>query len=235
MNLELKILCLTAATIGFFHTLLGPDHYIPFVVMAKARKWSTFKTGVITVICGLGHVMSSIVIGMIGIFFGIKIMRLEALETFRGDLAAWALIGFGLTYFVWGIHRAIKKMPHEHIHSHDGITHSHTHTHGREHAHVHREGGRTITPWILFTIFVLGPCEPLIPLLMYPAAKSSVSGLLIVTGIFTLTTILTMISVVFISSIGISFIPIRKIERYTHAIAGATISLSGLAIYFLGV
>ena len=37
---------------------------------------------------------------------------------------------------------------------------------------------------ILFTIFVFGPCEPLIPILMYPAAKSSVAGMLLVAGVF---------------------------------------------------
>ena len=33
----------TAAFIGFFHTLPAPDHYLPFVVMGKARKWSIAK------------------------------------------------------------------------------------------------------------------------------------------------------------------------------------------------
>ncbi len=32
-----------AVTIGFFHTLFGPDHYVPFIVMSKARKWSFSK------------------------------------------------------------------------------------------------------------------------------------------------------------------------------------------------
>jgi hypothetical protein len=40
MAIELKALILTAASIGFFHTLLGPDHYLPFIMMSWARKWS---------------------------------------------------------------------------------------------------------------------------------------------------------------------------------------------------
>ena len=48
-------LSLLALYIGFFHTLIGPDHYLPFIVMARARRWSMFKTGWITVLCGIGH------------------------------------------------------------------------------------------------------------------------------------------------------------------------------------
>lgn len=52
--------------------------------------------------------MSSIFIGIIGIALGIAVSRLEIVEGFRGNLAAWALIAFSLVYMVWGIRRAIK-------------------------------------------------------------------------------------------------------------------------------
>ncbi len=236
MNKELIILCFTAASIGFLHTVFGPDHYLPFIVMARARKWPLAKTGLITIFCGIGHIMSSVTLGVIGIIFGIAVMRLEALESFRGNIAAWALIGFGLAYFIWGLRRAIRHKPHRHAHLHQDQKHdSHYHVHSGDHSHVHNEDKRNITPWILFTIFVLGPCEPLIPILMYPAAKKSITGLFLVTGIFGLTTIITMLSVVIITSLGVKLIPLGRLERYTHAIAGATICLSGLAIHFLNL
>ncbi len=216
MSKELIVLCFTAASIGFLHTVFGPDHYLPFVVMSKARGWSLIKTGLITLLCGIGHIMSSVILGLVGIIFGIAIMRLEALEVFRGNLAAWALIGFGLAYFIWGLRKAMRHGSHQHI-------------------HVHDEKTKNITPWVLFTIFVLGPCEPLIPILMYPAAKKSIAGLFLVTGIFGSITIITMLSIVIIASFGIKLIPLRRLERYTHALAGATICLSGMAIQFLGL
>ena len=55
-----------AATIGPGHTLMGPDHYVPFIVMSRARKWWMLKTVWITILCGLGHVGSSIVLGLAG-------------------------------------------------------------------------------------------------------------------------------------------------------------------------
>ncbi|MCD4683787.1 MAG: hypothetical protein K8R86_10940, partial [Bacteroidales bacterium] len=93
--------------------------------------------------------------------------------------------------------------------------------------HVHK---KNITPWILFTIFVLGPCEPLIPILMYPAAETSTSGMVFIAIIFAIVTISTMLGVVLLATYGINFIKFGKLERYTHALAGAIVLLSGIAI-----
>ncbi|MBC8491825.1 MAG: hypothetical protein H8D42_04625 [Candidatus Marinimicrobia bacterium] len=60
MKNELVVLMITAASIGFLHTLFGPDHYVPFVVMSKAQKWSLVKTGWITLLCGLDHFIRDI-------------------------------------------------------------------------------------------------------------------------------------------------------------------------------
>ncbi len=234
MSNEITLLAITAASIGFFHTLFGPDHYLPFIMMSKARNWKMTKTMLITFLCGLGHVGSSIVLGIIGISVGIAISKIEIFESFRGNLAAWAFIVFGFVYLIWGVRHAIRNKPHSHLHIHeDGAKHEHVHSHIQEHSHVH--GKKNITPWILFTIFVLGPCEPLIPILMYPSAKNSISGLIFITLIFAVVTITTMMTVVYIASLGYKFVPMKKMERYSHAIAGFIIMFSGLGIQFLGL
>ena len=229
-------LIVTAATIGFFHTLLGPDHYLPFIMMAWSRKWSHAKTATITLLCGLGHIGSSVLLGLIGVSLGLAVKKLEIVESARGNIAAWLLIAFGLAYMVWGLRRAYRNIPHTHHHSHtDADTHEHTHSHHSEHTHIHNHKKPSITPWALFVIFVFGPCEPLIPILMYPAAKNSLSGLLIVTAVFGTVTIATMLAIVMLSAAGVSFVPFKRLERFSHAIAGATILICGLAIVFLGL
>lgn len=234
---ELTVITITAASIGLLHTLLGPDHYLPFIVMARARKWSLAKTTCITAMCGAGHVLSSIVLGIIGVALGISINKLGAIESFRGGLAAWLLIAFGVGYFAWGVIRARKSRPHVHWHAHgDASMPIHKHTHSKDHLHLHKgEKAKNLTPWILFTIFVFGPCEPLIPLLIYPAAKSSIFGLVLVAGVFGVVTIVTMLSIVILLSLGATLLPMGRLERYTHALAGATICLCGIAIRFLGL
>ncbi len=237
INSQILVIAGTAATLGLVHTVLGPDHYLPFIVMSRARKWSLKKTLFISFLCGLGHVLSSVVLGLVGIALGFAVLRLESIESLRGGVAAWLLIGFGFAYFIWGLRRAIKNKPHQHLHIHsDGGKHEHLHAHEGEHSHLHdRKKKANITPWILFTVFVFGPCEPLIPLVMYPAAKHNIGGVILVASVFGLTTIVTMLTIIAISSWGVSFVRLGRLERYVHALAGAMIFISGLSVQFLGL
>ncbi len=236
MSSEVLILGGTAAIIGFIHTVLGPDHYLPFIVLSKARQWSRLKTAIVTLLCGIGHVLSSIALGFIGIALGVAVFKLEAIESFRGEIAAWLLIIFGFTYFVWGVHRAIRSRSHAHSHIHENqTTHSHQHQHVTDHSHIHTPKSTNLTPWVLFTIFVFGPCEPLIPLIMYPAAKHNMMDVVLVASIFGVVTISTMLIIVLTSSYGLSKLRINRLSKYSHALAGLAIFLSGGAIKFLGL
>jgi hypothetical protein len=206
---EIMVLLTSAAGIAFVHTLMGPDHYLPFVSMAAARRWSWSKVLLITLVCGAGHLLGSVLLGLFGIWAQSEMAGLVAIEGWRGDIAAWLLFSFGLVYLAWGIRQA-----------------------GREHAHRHSAAH---PQWIIFIIFVLGPCEPLIPLLMYPAAKASVAGVLAVTAVFGIVTVLTMLAAVAVSFYGLRKLRFPGIERYGHAMAGATLSACGASILFLGL
>lgn len=250
MSSGINVLCGTAAAVGFVHTLLGPDHYVPFVAMSRVGRWSVRKTFVVTLLCGLAHVLSSVALGVVGIALGVAVFKLESVESVRGDVAGWLLTGFGLAYFIWGLHRAIRNKPHRHFHGHaDGTFHSHTHVHHTEHLHVHASpisdcedsdsatvGGSpetsqgSLTPWVLFTIFGFGPCEPLIPIVMYPAAAGSAWGVAIVTAIFGAATISTMMAMVLIGHRAMDAIPLDRLERYSHALAGFALLACGAAI-----
>jgi len=240
---DLTLILGAAATAGFVHTIFGPDHYLPFIVMARAGRWTLRRTLGITLLCGVGHVLSSVVLGLIGIGAGVALSRVEWIEATRGEMAAWALIAFGLLYMIWGIRSAVRNKPHTHRHAHLDVSeyaaeHQHEHGHSGDHTHVHAEEGAprpSMTPWILFIVFVLGPCEVLIPFLMYPAAKLSVIGAVLVACLFSAVTIATMMGVVVVGYFGLSFVKMHKFERYVHAIAGGTIAASGLAIRFLGL
>jgi nickel/cobalt exporter len=261
MNDELGALNVAAVTIGFLHTLLGPDHYVPFVAMSRAGGWSFRKTLVITLLCGLAHVGSSVVLGVVGLAMGFAVLKLETIEEHRGSVAGWLLIGFGMAYFVWGLLRALRNQPHAHLHTHpDGTIHAHEHVHFGGHLHPHARasdlganpyasppeapvpagaGGAkaeiktaapSLTPWILFAIFAFGPCEPLIPLLIYPAAKADLWSVASVTTLFGLTTLVTMTSMVFAVSVGASALCFDKLGRYSHALAGFVLLSCGLAV-----
>jgi nickel/cobalt exporter len=237
MGQEIQILLLTAASIAFLHTIFGPDHYLPFIIMAKTGKWSKIKTFWVTALCGAGHVGGSVILGILGIAMGLAVSRIKFIESWRGDIAAWLLIAFGFVYFVWGLRKAYKNKPHKHLHFHsDGSMHAHEHNHNLEHSHIHEiEEKKSMTPWVLFLIFALGPCEPLIPLLMYPAARHNTWGLIMVAVVFAAITITTMLALVFLTLRGIDFLPLKKMERYTHALGGAALCLTGFFIIILGL
>ncbi|MDD5737561.1 MAG: sulfite exporter TauE/SafE family protein [Candidatus Omnitrophica bacterium] len=212
MSGETLALAATAASLGFIHTLAGPDHYVPFIMIAKARGWSLLKTAFVTFLCGIGHILSAVLLGIIGLGFGFALSSIEAFDSVRDNIAAWLFIAFGLVYFVWGVRKAFRGR------------------HGHGHAHEGRAGGAGITPWVLFTIFVFGPCEVLIPLLMYPAAKNSLMDAAYVTLVFGAVTITTMLGIVMVSMFGFNLLPLGKIERYTHALAGLAIVVCGVLI-----
>ena len=233
---EAQILLVTAATVAFVHTILGPDHYVVFPAMAKARGWSLARTLRITLLCGIGHVTGSILLGVIGIVAGAQLAGLVEIESTRGNLAGWALIAFGLVYLAWGLKKAGRGYKHTHVHVHDGVAHRHEHAHRESHAHVHEEGARSsFTPWAVFIIFVLGPCEALIPLFMYPAAQQSHALVFAVAGVFSLVTILTMLACVAIAMVGLERVRLPASGRYAHALAGASVAVCGIMISFLGI
>ena len=296
MNL---VLLSTAASIGVFHTAIGVDHYLPFVAMGTANRWSFRKTMLIAFACGIGHILSSVLLGLLGIFIGSQVSVLVGVESIRGDLATWFLIAFGLIYMIWGIRKAVKNKPHKHIlkdggeiwhghgsadkhrhnsadghghnsadgHGHGGADehggadgHGHGDANGHGHggadghgdmdghdnadghgiifddndAHSHNNGVPK-SFWPLFVLFVLGPCEPLIPLLMYPAVDTGLSSVAVVAIVFGLCTIVTMLTLTAILLKGVSYIPMKKAERYSHALAGFAVLACGLAIQFLGI
>ena len=236
MSEELSILALSAAAIAFFHTLLGPDHYLPFIAMARAQGWSLARTATITALCGAGHILSSVLLGAVGIALGLAASFFEPMDEIRGSLAAWAFMSFGLVYLAWGLRQARIAAPHSHAHPHlDGHVHDHGHTHGGEHVHVHEGGARRVMSWVVFVIFALGPCEPMIPVIMYPAVKGNYLNLIIVTAIFGAVTTLSMLAVVLGASLGLRSIPLKSWDRYSHALAGATLFLCGAAMQFFGL
>jgi nickel/cobalt transporter (NicO) family protein len=235
MDQTLSVLFGTAVTLGFVHTIIGIDHSLPFIVIGRAQKWSFKKVLGVTTLCGVGHVMASVLLGVIGISFGLAVERMELLQERRGELAAWLLIGFGLAYAAWALFRTLRGRSHSHLHLHAGAEHAHDHDHQEEHLHPHGSNRRFLTVWALFIIFAFGPCEALIPLLMVPAFSHNWMALIAVAAVFGIVTVGTMLAVVTAGFYGLNMTRLSGLERHVHTLAGLTIAISGLAIMLLGI
>jgi ABC-type nickel/cobalt efflux system permease component RcnA len=228
----------TAAALGVIHTIAGPDHWVPFIVLGRARGWSRPRTLAVTLACGVGHVGSSVVLGFLTLWLGWEATRLAGIEAVRGDLAAWGLVAFGAAYGLWGVRRALRGRTAIEPHEHAGGTHIHAHGADRhehdavEHARLVR---RQTTFWSLFVIFVLGPCEPMIPLFVLPLARGDMGLAAITAGVFSAATLLTMAVAVLLVLAGVERIRFGGLERWSHAVAGAAVAFCGFAILFLGL
>jgi sulfite exporter TauE/SafE len=232
---EMMLLLMSAASLGVIHTLLGPDHYLPFIVLSKARKWTRPRTLWITFISGVGHVAGSVVLGLIGIGMGISLSRLESIEASRGSLVGWMLIAFGLLYTAYGIYKYLKRGAHIHLPAFlrpKSIRHADLHLDVKE---LEKEDAGRLTPWILFLIFVFGPCEVLIPMLIYPAANQSGLGVFLVALVFGIATVGTMMLVVYLGYQGLSLVRFKGREHQLHLFAGLVILLAGAGMQFMGL
>lgn len=205
---SLGVLLVSTATIAFVHAL-APDHWVPFVSIGRAQKWSTRKLLGVTLLSGCGHVISSIVIGMLGLMLGLGLSKLEAWESRRAEIAGALLLGFGIVYTIWGL------------------------MHARRHNHA-LPPKNSVTLWTLFAIFVLGPCEPLIPL-MFLAATHSTLAVILATVLFGVITLVMMMGQAWLVYAGVGFARFKKMEHYGHALAGAVIVLTGGMVMFLGI
>ena len=88
----------------------------------------------------------------------------------------------------------------------------------------------------MFAIFLLGPCEILIPLVIYPASNSDWAGVIWVALTFSLASVATMaiaVAALFTGINRIKNIP-SSITRWGHALTGATIMLCAASMFAFG-
>ncbi len=211
---ETLVIAGSAASIGFVHTILGPDHYLPLVAMAKTNGWSAPKTASYAAICGISHLLGTILVGFLVFLLGLAFFNLETVQSLRGDFAGWFLLLFGSIYFGWGMKWALRE--------------------GRLADQSKKANFARCTPFALFLFFILGPCEPLIPLMSLGSDSTELFSSLLVVTAFCGATILTMLVCVMFFYYGISrFAFFLGFEKYMHAATGMIILLCGCAIQFL--
>lgn len=209
-------LALAAVTVGSLHTA-APDHWVPFVALSRARGWSAKRTAGVTLICGFGHVTVSALFGLVGLFFGVRM--LESLGARMGAVAPLLLIAFGVVYGLWGMRRAIAPRLHGHPHSH--------------YDHVHADSPSRASAWTLFLLFSADPCIAVIPLL-FAAAPLGLARTLTIVLLYEAATLGTMLLFVLPARAGARALRAPWLDRYGDAAAGGLIAVVGVTVAALG-
>jgi len=221
-------LVVAAVSVGSLHTL-APDHWLPFAALARAEGWSGRRTAGITALCGLGHVTASVALGLLALVFGLELLQAfgHRLESLSGLL----LIGFGVAYGGWGLHRTIASHAHHHAHAHG---HAHVHLIAHEPPAASLQSHRPLTAWSLFLLFSADPCVAVIPLL-FAAAPLGWSSTLAIVAAYELATIGTMVLLVLPTREAASRLVGAWADRWGDALAGGVVATVGLAVMILGI
>jgi ABC-type nickel/cobalt efflux system permease component RcnA len=248
-----------AISVGSIHTL-APDHWMPFAVLARAERWSARRTVVVTALCGLGHVTTSVALGALAVVSGRELFEVfgRRLEGAAGLL----LVGFGVAYGMWGLHRRMRDRAHAHAHAH-GIPHAHMPGLTRAFSHqpsrlrsrderasyvearrsadgaeaaavCHGSVHRRLTAWSLFLLFSADPCVAVIPL-MFAATPLGWTGTLAVVAAYELATMATMVVLVLPARAAMHTIRGAWADEWGDALAGGVVACVGLAVIGFGI
>jgi len=224
------VLFLSTCGIAIIHTVSGPDHYLPFIALSKSRKWNYVTTMAWTLFCGMGHLISSLMIGMLGVLMGWGMHRYKILDDIRGGLSGWLMFFFGAIYLLWATQNVYRNKSHKHFESDDaGDLFVFEHRHGE--VMIPKEKYK-VTPWVIFVIFFVSPAEPLIPLFFAPSLQQAYFKLSLLIIGYVFSTLLSMTVMVMIGLYGLQFKSGLFSERYMSVLSACVLLLTGIGMIF---
>jgi hypothetical protein len=216
------LLLLSSCSTAITHALI-PDHWLPFVLLSRAQRWSDRRTAVLTGLAGLLHVLMSIVLGGAAIAAGSGSAKDLAELAGRpvGYLAGLLLLFFGLAYGLWSYLRESRAHARAAV---PGERPVHVHAHGHL---LERWFRGALTGGALVVIIGMSPCALLAPILF--AAWSEGTGAVLAAALgFTLCTIGTMIGTTLFAVHGMRRLDFPFLTRYGDLISGFMLAAIGV-------
>ncbi|HEV8701667.1 MAG TPA: hypothetical protein VGV60_10395 [Candidatus Polarisedimenticolia bacterium] len=222
------LLFLSSCSTAIIHALI-PDHWLPFVLMARAQGWSERRAATLTGLAGVLHVLVTVVAGGLTIFVGsASVQRLaEWTGHSLGFVGGLLLAVFGLAY---GVFRHFREAR---VHATAGPSREKTEAAGG-HIHVH---GHLLERWFhgaltagaLVLVIGISPCALLVPILFAASAAGTGAVLAAALG-FALCTIATMVGVTIVAMRGMRRIELPFFTRYGDLISGALVGAVGFLL-----
>ena len=236
MDRTLSLLFLTSVSTALFHTLI-PDHWLPFVLIGRARRWSLGTTAMVSGFSALLHAGLSILLALVTLVIGLETAHARGivLERASGVL----LLVFGLAYAIWAWRKG------GHFHPGGSLLHPHAHEdcdgregdEGEDHLHYHADtdlihGQAGKSAFYLAAIVGLNPCVVLLPVVVATAERGA-KAFALVTLAYAATTTLIMMGLSVAGVAGTRRLKIPAGARYMEPASGALIALVGLVLLLL--
>lgn len=225
----------TAAGTALLHTLI-PDHWLPFVLVGRARGWSTTVVAMASGLAAVVHALLSILLGVVALWIGFATM--DAVGKTLEHVGAVLLILFGLGYAFW----AWRKGGHFHpggalLHRGSGSCSGSEGPGHPEHLHYHADGeliggGEGWGALGLALVVGINPCVLLLPL-MVASIPRGVGSVALVAAAYTLPAVLLMVG---LSVLGVRVgwrVRLPGVARHAESLSGLLIALMGVIFWFV--
>ncbi len=199
-------IAVTAFAVAFLHAAL-PTHWLPFVLVGRAQKWSTGRTLGVTLLAGLGHVGLTIALGLALVLAGM------ALQPSLGGLFHWIVGGLMVAVGVFYIARG-----------------RHNHALPEASRRVYASDRAAIAA--LVTLLTLSPCEAFLPYYLAGMEHGWVA-FVVLSAVLMAATAAGMLIFTSLSLAGFKRLGLQWVERYEETILGVALVLVGLAVAFL--
>lgn len=193
---------------AFLHAAL-PTHWLPFVLVGRAQRWSLSKNLLAVAAAGLAHIASTAVVGSLIVAAGMALDEIVA--GLLPHLSAILLFGFGGFYL---IKSAIRRP----------VTAG-----GPALDLAEPSVGHATAFWGLVAVMALSPGEVLLPIYM-SSAQEGVAALALLTGVFAVGTILGMAVFTTLARAGASVLKLERWARYEGAVLGLALIAIGLLV-----
>lgn len=193
---------------AFLHAAL-PTHWLPFVLVGRAQRWSLARSLLVVVAAALAHIASTAVVGSLIVAAGLALDGLVA--GLLPHLSAVMLFAFGGFYLVRSTLRrpAMAGGPALDL-AEPSVSHG-------------------TAFWGLVAVMALSPGEVLLPIYM-SSAHEGVGALALLTGVFVVGTVLGMAIFTTLARAGASVLRLERWARYEGAVLGLALIAIGLLV-----
>jgi ABC-type nickel/cobalt efflux system permease component RcnA len=232
----LPTLAATGFTVAFFHAAI-PTHWLPFVLVARARGWSRTKSLTVTFAAGLGHVAVTSLLGLVIAWFGFQLD-----EKFG---RAFPLVAGGLLLAIGGFYlwrqAAGKGIMHHHPpgsphhadeHCGEAVERSHWDDELKDSAMVSQRAGDWTAISGLLVMLTLSPCEGFLPVYL-SGVQFGWRGFVVLSLILAVATLVGMTLFTWLALLGFEKIEIRSFERFEAGLLGGLFVALGMIVIVL--
>jgi len=201
--MSLSSLIVGALTISTLHAIL-PDHWLTFVLVGSAQRWSRSKILRLVFLAGSGHILMTTLLGLAAASIA------KGVLPFLGHLEKYVPSGIvmtlGLIYILLDA----------------------THKGDRNHPLKGKLPSRA-TEASLFVMLALSPCEAMIPV-FFMASTLGWNNLVILSAVAMLATISSMLLLTYLSLIGYKRIHFPWMEKNERTVLGAILLALGVFV-----